>query len=161
MTSPNATPISPAPNDVLDAAKAIVEAFAATDTEAYFAGFAPDASFVFHPEPRRLDSRAEYEATWKQWLASGWHVVACRSSEQLVQTFPGGAVFSHTVDTTVYTGTEEESYTERESIIFRREADGSLMAVHEHLSTVPGPEDDGTAADRADPGATSAEDSRS
>ncbi|RAE31810.1 DUF4440 domain-containing protein, partial [Burkholderia multivorans] len=35
----------------------MVEAFAATDTKAYFAGFAEDASFIFHPEDLRLNSR--------------------------------------------------------------------------------------------------------
>ncbi len=54
-----------------------------------------------------------------------------------MQTFPGGAVFSHTVDTTVNTADGRESYRERESIVFRRLGDGELIAIHEHLSTVP------------------------
>ncbi|WP_181275566.1 YybH family protein [Brevibacterium oceani] len=123
--------------EVLAAADAIVAAFASTDTQAYFAGFAPDATFVFHPEAKRFDSRAEYEDTWQGWIAEGWSVVDCRSSERLVQTFPGGAVFSHTVDTTVETPDGRESYRERESIVFRLLGDARLIAVHEHLSTVP------------------------
>lgn len=124
---------------VLAAADAIIEAFAATDTEAYFAGFAPDASFVFHPEAARLDSRAEYEAIWAGWVASGWRVTSCSSSDRLVQTFPGGAVFSHTVATSIDSAEGPESYVERESIIFRADGDqpDGLVAIHEHLSTVP------------------------
>jgi len=127
---------------VLAAASAIVDAFAATDAEAYFACFSPDASFVFHTEPDRLDDRAAYEKLWAGWVAGGWRVVSCASSDQLVQTFPGGAVFSHVVDTTVRTGEETSSYRERETIVFRVDADADaatprLSAVHEHLSPLP------------------------
>ena len=128
---------TPEEEAVLAAADAIVEAFAATDTEAYFAGFAPDASFVFHPEPARLNSRAEYEALWTGWVASGWRVTACRSSERLVQAFPGGAVFSHTVETSIDSAQGPDSYVERETIVFRVGADGRLVAIHEHLSPAP------------------------
>ncbi|WP_248279150.1 nuclear transport factor 2 family protein [Brevibacterium sp. 'Marine'] len=136
----------PSESAVLTAASAIVEAFAATDTDAYFAAFAEDASFVFHPETRRLNTRAEYESEWASWLADGWSVAACTSSDRLVQTFPGGAVFSHTVDTTVNTVDGSESYRERESIIFRRLGDGELIGIHEHLSTVPDAAGDSSAA---------------
>ena len=127
----------PSHAEVLRAADAIVAAFATTDAKAYFAAFAPDATFIFHPESNRLDSRAEYEETWDSWIAEGWSVADCVSSARLVQTFPGGAVFSHTVDTTVTTREGAESYRERESIIFRHLGDGNLLAIHEHLSTVP------------------------
>lgn len=128
------TPTEP---QVLAAADAIVAAFSATDTDAYFAGFATDASFVFHPEDARLNSRAEYETLWGSWLADGWRVTACTSSDRLVQVFPGGAVFSHTVHTSVNTAAGPESYVERESIIFRADGADALIAIHEHLSTVP------------------------
>ena len=132
---------TPDPAAVLAAADAIIEAFAATDTDAYFAGFSPDASFVFHPEAERLDSRAEYEALWGGWVASGWRVTSCRSTDRRVQTFPGGAIFSHTVATSIDSADGPDSYVERESIVFR--ADGAqpdgLVAIHEHLSTVPAP----------------------
>lgn len=127
----------PSHAEVLRAADAIVAAFARTDAKAYFAAFAPDATFIFHPENSRLDSRAEYEETWDSWIAEGWSVAGCVSSARLVQTFPGGAVFSHTVDTTVRTREGTDSYRERESIIFRHLGDGRLLAIHEHLSTVP------------------------
>lgn len=123
----------PSTAEVAAAAAAIVDAFRQTDGERYFALFAPDASFVFHPEPHRLDARAAYQEIWAQWVAGGWRVLDCTSSEPLIQTFPGGAVFSHTVATRVHTGENEESYRERESIIFRVDGD-QLIAVHEHLS---------------------------
>jgi ketosteroid isomerase-like protein len=124
---------TPTQSEVAAAADAIVAAFAKTDTERYFACFAADASFIFHPEPTRLNSRAAYEALWQSWLTSGWRVLSCRSEDRLVQAFPGGAVFSHTVATSVDTGSATESYSERESIIFRLDGDG-LVAIHEHLS---------------------------
>ncbi|MFT4231872.1 MAG: nuclear transport factor 2 family protein [Leucobacter sp.] len=130
---------TPTEEAVLAAADAIIDAFAATDTEAYFAGFSDDASFIFHPEPARLNSRAEYEALWAGWLASGWRVTSCGSSDRLVQVFPGGAVFSHTVATSIDSADGPDSYVERESIIFRADEMGALVAIHEHLSTVPDP----------------------
>lgn len=124
---------TPTETETLARADEIVNAFAATDTERYFAAFASDATFMFHPEPARLASRAEYETLWQSWVSDGWKVVSCKSSERLVQAFAGGAVFSHTVDTTTETNGEQESYTERETIVFRLDGDG-LIAIHEHLS---------------------------
>jgi hypothetical protein len=60
-----------------------------------------------------------------------------------VQAFPGGAVFSHTVATSIDSAEGPDSYVERESIVFRVAETGGLEAIHEHLSTVP---DDGSAA---------------
>lgn len=131
-------PTTPTEAEVLAAAAAIVDAFAATDGDRYFATFAPDATFVFHTEPERLGDRAAYQRIWAGWLASGWRVIACASSDQLVQAFPGGAVFTHTVATTAETGEGTASYRERETIVFRStSADDSsrrLIAIHEHLS---------------------------
>lgn len=122
--------------EVLSAAAEIVAAFAATDGERYFAGFAPAATFVFHTEPDRLPDRAAYERLWATWVESGWHVLSCESTNRLVQTFPGGAVFTHDVATAVDTGDGEDAYRERETIVFRTEGDG-LVAIHEHLSPAP------------------------
>jgi ketosteroid isomerase-like protein len=127
---------------VLAAASEIVDAFAATDGERYFAAFSPEATFLFHTEPQRLADRAAYEQLWAGWVEGGWRVVSCTSSDPLVQTFPGGAVFTHSVATTVDTGEGTESYRERESIVFRVEAAtdaaaSRLVAVHEHLSPMP------------------------
>ena len=126
----------PTADDVVRAAEAIVDAFATNDGDRYFACFAPDATFCFYAEPARLDDRASYERLWAAWRGDGWRVRTCTSSNQLVQTFPGGAVFTHDVATTVATGEGEESTRERETIVFRVD-DGHLVAVHEHLSPVP------------------------
>ena len=101
---------TPTPEAVAAAASAIVDAFAATDTDRYFGGFAPDATFVFHTEPARLDDRAAYERLWAQWLSEGWRVTSCTSTDRRVQVFPGGAVFTHTVETSVETADGPESY---------------------------------------------------
>jgi ketosteroid isomerase-like protein len=131
---------TPDPSAVEAAASAIVDAFAATDGDRYFASFATDATFVFHTEPSRLNDRAEYERLWKGWVESGWRVTSCTSTDRRVQVFDGGAVFTHTVDTSVDTADGPESYRERETIVFVSDGD-SLVAVHEHLSptvAVPG-----------------------
>lgn len=136
-------PTEPSREAVLAAASDIVDAFAATDGDRYFATFSPDATFVFHTEPERLGDRAAYERLWAGWVDGGWRVVSCVSSDQLVQTFPGGAVFTHSVATTVDTGDGTESYRERETIVFRVEQEATdaaaprLIAVHEHLSPMP------------------------
>ena len=130
------SPETPSRDQGEAAASAIVDAFAATDGDRYFAAFAPDASFVFHSEPARLDDRAAYERLWAEWVEGGWRVVSCTSSDRHVQSFPGGAVFSHSVDTSVETPDGGESYRERETIVFRADGD-ALVAVHEHLSPMP------------------------
>jgi ketosteroid isomerase-like protein len=127
---------TPSEHDVLTAAAAIVDAFAATDGPRYFALFAPEASFIFHTEPARLEDRAAYERLWQEWVASGWSVTSCVSSAHRVQLLPGGAVFTHSVATSVQTADGPDAYRERETIVFRLEAD-TLVAVHEHLSPAP------------------------
>ncbi|MGZ4452164.1 MAG: YybH family protein [Nocardioides sp.] len=123
-------------DEVLEAADRLVAAFAATDTDAYFACFAPSASFVFHPEAHRLDDRAAYEALWAGWMADGWRVEECESTERLVQIHGDTAILSHSVRTVTSVGGERTTTLERESIIFVRDGDG-LIAVHEHLSPAP------------------------
>ncbi|HWU23843.1 MAG TPA: nuclear transport factor 2 family protein [Nocardioides sp.] len=122
--------------EVLAAADRLVEAFAATDTAAYFSCFTPDATFVFHPERHRFDDRATYEDVWQGWLEEGWRVVSCASSERLVQMLGDTAVFSHRVHTVVDVDGERTATEERETIVFTRTTDG-LLAVHEHLSPLP------------------------
>ena len=123
-------------DEVLTASDALVAAFAATDTAAYFDCFSPDATFVFHPEPARLDDRAAYETLWASWLADGWQVVSCESSERHVQIYGDAAVFTHTVETVTAVGDEQTATRERESIIYVLDGD-RVIAVHEHLSPVP------------------------
>jgi ketosteroid isomerase-like protein len=122
-------------SDVLAAADRIIEAFAATNTDGYFAGFHPEATFVFHTEPRTLADRAEYERLWASWLDSGWRVISCQSSERVVTLVERTAVFSHSVHTVTQDGDGTRTETrERESIVFAASPDGGLIAVHEHLS---------------------------
>jgi ketosteroid isomerase-like protein len=130
-------PRTPSVEEVEAAASAIVDAFAATDGARYFATFAPDATFVFHTEASRLDDRGAYERLWDEWVASGWRVVSCASSDRRVQPFPGGAVFTHSVETAVETPDGPDSYRERETIVFRTDSNRGLVAVHEHLSPMP------------------------
>ncbi|TWS18971.1 nuclear transport factor 2 family protein [Tsukamurella asaccharolytica] len=121
--------------EVLAAADRIIEAFTATDTDGYFAGFDPRATFVFHTEPRTLADRAEYERLWAGWIDSGWRVISCESTARIVTAVGGTAVFSHDVHTVtqVRDGSRTETR-ERESIVFATAPDGTLVAVHEHLS---------------------------
>ncbi|MGR2753335.1 YybH family protein [Agromyces arachidis] len=130
-------PRTPSVEEVEAAASAIVDAFAATDGARYFSTFAPDASFVFHSEPARLDDRAAYERLWAEWVEGGWRVASCESTDRLVQPFPGGAVFTHSVATAVETPDGPDAYRERETIVFRTDPVRGLVAVHEHLSPAP------------------------
>ena len=123
--------------EVLEAAAALVAAFAATDTHAYFGSFSPEASFVFYAEPQRLENRASYEQLWNGWVADGWRVTSCESSDAAVQLHGDTAVFVHNVRTTTETHGEAETTYERETIVFRRAENGSVTAVHEHLSPDP------------------------
>lgn len=124
--------------EVLAAADAVVRAFAGGDSAAYFACFAPEATFVFHTTPQRLGSRAAYEALWEQWVTEdGFRVVACASSNQHVQILGAdSAVFVHDVATVLELGGAREELSERETIVFERR-DEVWMAVHEHLSPTP------------------------
>lgn len=125
--------------EVQEAADRLVAAFAATDTEAYFAAFSPEATFIFHPEAQRLGSRGAYRTLWDSWLAGGWRVLECRSSEQDIQLLGATAVFSHRVATTVRVDRNggRDTSDERETIIFSRAPDGGIVCVHEHLSACP------------------------
>jgi kynurenine formamidase/ketosteroid isomerase-like protein len=148
-TVPQQTKLPPVPQptvlgalsreEVQEAADRLVAAFAATDTEAYFAAFSPEATFIFHPEAQRLGSRSAYRTLWDSWLAGGWRVLECRSSEQDIQLLGAAAVFSHRVATTVQVDQEggRETSDERETIVFARTLDGGIVCVHEHLSACP------------------------
>lgn len=123
------------PSAVLDAADHLIAAFAATDTDAYFACFHEDATFLFHTEPEILPDRAAYERLWAEWVDAGWRVVSCESSDRVVTVCGDTAVFAHSVHTVTEVGGVTEETHERESIVFTRTARG-LTAVHEHLSPV-------------------------
>ena len=124
------------PARVLTAADDLIGAFAATDTAAYFAWFTADATFLFHTEPQLLADRAAYEQLWASWLADGWRVVSCQSTDQTVQIYGDTAVYTHTIDTVTSVGEEHTATRERETIVFVVDGD-RLIAVHEHLSAAP------------------------
>jgi len=136
---------SQAEQAVLEAAATCVAAFGSHDTPGYFACFAPTATFLFHQTDRLLGSREEYEAEWASWESDGFRVLSCASSEQRVDVLGDGtvgtvAVFTHRVLTTVRAAADEapQGQRERETIVFRRQADGRWLGVHEHLSPEPG-----------------------
>lgn len=119
--------------DVGAAADRLVAAFAAHDVNRYFASFAPDATFLFHTTQRLLPSRAEYEAEWATWEADGFRVLACESLDRRIDMVtPDVAVMTHRVRTRL--AGVDEVQRERETIVFRRGADGAWLGVHEHLS---------------------------
>lgn len=133
-------------DEVLAAAAACVRAFGAHDTADYFAAFHPSATFLFHTTDRLLGSREEYEAEWAAWEGEGFRVLSCASSDQQVDVWGDVAVLTHRVRTEVRAvggddDSEPEVQHERETIVFRREPDGSWLGVHEHLSVDPRPVD--------------------
>lgn len=122
---------------VLNAAEKLVAAFASTNTEAYFAAFSEDASFVFHTYPEVLPTRAAYQALWANWLADGFEVLECTSSKPLVSLQGDVAIFTHDVRTQLRIQGEEITSYERETIVFRQVEAGRWLACHEHLSAAP------------------------
>lgn len=124
--------------EALAAAQRLCEAFGRFDAERYFAAFAPDATFIFYPESRPIPDLTGYRALWEEWVAGGWQVTGCRSSDQRVDLIaPTVAVFTHRVATDITVAGEAETLHERETIVLRREPSGAWLAVHEHLSPVP------------------------
>lgn len=121
--------------EVHEAAAALVRAFASNDTAAYFGCFSADASFVFHTVGKRLNSRAEYEALWREWQADGFAVLGCESSNATVSVHGEVAIFVHDVATRLRLAGEEVAVQERETIVFRREGQ-RWVAWHEHLSAL-------------------------
>jgi uncharacterized protein (TIGR02246 family) len=125
--------------EVAAAAAAIVDAFGRHDPEKYFSLFAPDATFVFHTTPKRLNARAEYEAEWAMWeKEDGFRVRSCKSTDQRVQILGDVAVFTDSVQTELSTTQGPSTVQERETIVFHRRG-GKWVAVHEHLSPLPAP----------------------
>jgi ketosteroid isomerase-like protein len=124
--------------EVLEAAAEIVAAFGSHDKEKYFSLFSPDATFIFHSSPNRLNTRGEYEDEWSHWEKDGFIIHSCSSINPKVTLHTEGkvAVFSHSVRTDLTMGADRIKTGERESIIFEL-IDGSWIAVHEHLSVDP------------------------
>lgn len=125
-------------DEVLHAAADLVAAFGAHDLRAYFGAFTPEATFLFYTTPRLLRSRAEYEAEWQAWETGGFRVLGCDSLEPEVHMISDEvAVFVHRVRTRSRTADGELDLAERETIVFRRDAAGRWLGVHEHLSAEP------------------------
>jgi ketosteroid isomerase-like protein len=121
--------------EVLRAANALIGHFGSGEVEAYFAAFAPQASFIFHQHPDRLMSLEAYRQCWRDWeRETGFRVIACQSSGQVVRMLGDTALFMHDVRTETETNTGRSIAYERESILFRQEPDGRWLAWHEHLS---------------------------
>lgn len=124
-------------DQVREAAAALVAAFASHDTEAYFASFAPGATFIFHNVDHVLANRSEYETLWASWETQGFAVLSCTSSNGVVQMIGSdAAVFHHQVRTTLADAGGGSESGERETIVFQR-VDGVWLGVHEHLSVDP------------------------
>jgi ketosteroid isomerase-like protein len=125
---------------VLAAADRIVDNFGHHRADAYFAGFDPEATFVFYTADRRLESRAEYEALWSGWEAeNGFAVHGCVSSNRLVRLLSDDlALFLHDVTSTIELDGEIATVQEQETIVFAKTAD-RWVAVHEHLSPAAPP----------------------
>ena len=128
-------PISSRESQVLQAAAALVDAFASNDTSRYFACFSEDASFLFHTLPQPLMSRRAYEQVWAQWQAEGFAVLGCQSSNGQVSLQGDVAIFLHDVATHLRVGGEELHLQERETIVFRLHGE-RWLACHEHLSAL-------------------------
>jgi len=128
-------PILTRETQVLQAAAALVEAFASNHAERYFACFSEDATFLFHTVPQPLMSRLAYEQLWAEWQAEGFAVLGCQSSNGQVSLQGDVAIFMHDVATRLRIGGEELRLQERETIVFRLHG-GRWLACHEHLSAL-------------------------
>jgi len=116
----------------------LVSAFGEGRLDDYFACFSPDATFVFYTTDHRLASVAEYRALWDRWVEQdGFRVLSCATSDTFVQELDDVAILTHAVQTRIATNAGEETLRERETIVFGRQADGTWLAVHEHLSPMP------------------------
>ncbi|WP_246794057.1 YybH family protein [Burkholderia perseverans] len=130
--------MNPTEQQVMAAADALIDAFGRHDRTAYFAAFAPEATFVFHHVDVPLASRDAYERRWREWERDdGFAVHACESRERAVQLVgDDAAIFTHAVRTTLRTQAGEACLDERETIVFARRGE-RWLAIHEHLSPLP------------------------
>jgi ketosteroid isomerase-like protein len=124
-------------DEVTTAAAALVDAFSRHDTDAYFAAFAPDASFIFHNNDSIIRSRKEYQDLWASWETEGFRVLGCTSIGGTVQMLGDDVgVFTHQVRTVLADGDSSVETGERETIVFQRFGT-TWLGVHEHLSVDP------------------------
>lgn len=127
-----------AADEVFEAARVLVNAFARFDRAAYFAAFDEVANFIFYNSDVTFNDRASYERAWDEWVADGWLVLHCRSLGASVKVISATtAVFTHEVFTTLGPVEEPTELHERETIVFSKSG-LKWLAVHEHLSPHPG-----------------------
>lgn len=112
----------------------LVDAFSRTDTDSYFGVLDPRATFVFAGEPEPLVGRDAYRALWDGWVASGWRVIGCDSTERRVTLAGPVAVLTHRVLTRTTGPDGEQRLDERETVVVARDEDGVVRVLHEHLS---------------------------
>ncbi len=99
--------------EVRQAVDGLVAAFGAGRLDDYFAGFAPDATFVFYTTPGWL-SVDDYRRLWDQWVAEdGFRVLSCRTYDTNIQVFGDVAVVTHSVATRISTNDGEDTSSER------------------------------------------------
>jgi ketosteroid isomerase-like protein len=127
-----------AAEEVRRAADTLVAAFGRGDTDAYFACFSPDATFLFSSTEALLPSTADYRREWARWAdEQGFAVLGCETGDTDVRLHGDAAVLTHRVRTTVRSDGATSVLHERETIVFARQDDGRWLAVHEHLSPAP------------------------
>jgi ketosteroid isomerase-like protein len=119
---------------VCAAADELIDAFGSHDVARYFDCFADNATMLFHANAQVMASRAEYEAEWASWEATGFRVHSCQSSEQRVNFYNDVAVFTHRVLTHLTDADGDHITHERETIVFEQSPVGRWLVVHEHLS---------------------------
>ena len=122
-------------DEILSAGDKVVRDFGRHSKSEYFSSFAPEATFLFHTHPARLESRQEYESLWDSWeVNDGFRVLACTSKNQRVQVIDNRfAIFTRDVETKAeFSGVTSTTF-EKETIVFVLEGD-NWVAVHEHLS---------------------------
>jgi ketosteroid isomerase-like protein len=126
--------------EIRDAVDGIVLAFGEGRMDDYFARFDPSATFVFYTAPERLGSVDAYRALWDRWVEEDeLRILSCRTTDTLVQQLSADvAVVTHSVETASSTNAGHGTVHERETIVLRRQPDGSWLAVHEHLSPMDG-----------------------
>ncbi|HWO69487.1 MAG TPA: nuclear transport factor 2 family protein [Actinomycetota bacterium] len=111
----------------------------AGDLDAYFAGFAPDATFLFYNEERRLESTAEYRALLEERIAgSGLRFLDRLRSEVRVQRWEDVAVVTFLDEATYEWEGDRETTRGRASWVLRRDGE-RWVVIHVHISPAAAP----------------------
>ncbi len=88
-------------DDIRVTAQRVIGAFGRFDREAYFGYCDRDATFSFYYAPKVL-TMIEYGEIWNGWEQSGFRVLTCESSNQvIVEVTDNVGLFVHDVRTEV------------------------------------------------------------